>query len=86
MDEKLQQIIATMVANGESHGTITSVIERYKSKNTSSGVVEKTQVIAGETAPVAAETPAMEDAELVSEDISLDVQPEGEYLIDNINR
>ena len=76
MDEKLQQIIATMVANGESHKTITSVIERYKSKNTDSDVVEKPEVVAEETAPVAAETPAVEDTELVSEDISLDGQPE----------
>ena len=72
MDEKLQQIIATMVANGESHGTITSVIERYKSKNTDSDVVENTQVVAKETAPAMGETPAVEDTELVSEDISLD--------------
>ena len=72
MDEKLQQIIATMVANGESHDTITAVIERYKAENTGGDVVEKTQVVAEETVPVAAETPAVGDTELVSKDISLD--------------
>ena len=47
--------------------------------------VKKPEVVAEETAPVAAETPAVEDTELVSEDISLDGKPKEEYLIDNIN-
>jgi len=70
MDEKLQQIIAAMVANGESHDTITAVIERYKAENITSDVVEETEVVTEETAPAAEKTPAVEDAELVSEDIS----------------
>ena len=83
MDEKLQQIIATMVANGESHETITAVIEKYKAENTTSDVVEKTEVVAEDAAPVTAETPAVEDTELVSEDISLDGQPETEVFTPN---
>ena len=70
MDEKLQQIIAAMVANGESHDTITAVIERYKAENITSGVVEETEVVTEETAPAAEKTSSIEDAELVSEDIS----------------
>ena len=37
--------------------------------------VEKTQVVAEDAAPVTADTPAVEDTELVSEDISSDGQP-----------
>ena len=43
--------------------------------------LEKTEVVAGDAAPVTAETPAVEDTELVSEDISLDGQPEQSILI-----
>ena len=37
--------------------------------------VEKTQVVAEDAAPVTADTPAVEDTELVSENISSDGQP-----------
>ena len=43
--------------------------------------LEKTEVVAEDAAPVTAETPAVEDTELVSEDISLDGQPEQSILI-----
>ena len=77
MNEELKKIVQNMIDAGESEENIALVIQSYKSK--------KQEVVAEETAPVMAETPAVEDTELVSEDISLDGQPEGEYLIDNIN-
>ena len=77
MNEELKKIVQNMIDAGESEENIALVIQSYKSK--------KPEVVAEETAPVMAETPAVEDTELVSEDISLDGQPEGEYLIDNIN-
>ena len=77
MNEELKKIVQNMIDAGESEENIALVIQSYKSK--------KPEVVAEETAPVMAETPAVEDTELVSEDISLDGQPEGEYLIDNIS-
>jgi len=70
MNEELKKIVQNMIDAGESEENIALVIQSYKSK--------KPEVVAEETASVAAETPAVEDTELVSEDISLDGQPEWE--------
>jgi hypothetical protein len=78
MNEELKKIVQNMIDAGESEENIALVIQSYKSK--------KPEVVAEETASVAAETPAAEtpavkDTELVSKDISLDGQPEQSILI-----
>jgi len=73
MNEELKKIVQNMIDAGESEENIALVIQSYKSK--------KPEVVAEETAPVAAETPAVKDTELSSEGISLDGQPEQSILI-----
>jgi hypothetical protein len=78
MNEELKKIIQNMINAGESEENIALVIQSYNGK--------KPEVVAEGTAPVTAETPAVEDTELVSEDISLDGPTEEEIKIDTTKK
>ena len=65
MDEELQEIIAAMVANKESHDTILAVIDKYKSKKPT---IDTTQEISIDQSPV--EQPGMVGFEDVNENLN----------------